>query len=332
MANLDLILVNFLSPPVLFYFVGILATVFKSDLEFPQPLPKLFSLYLLFAIGIKGGVSLGESGFSMVVVTVLVTAVLLSIIVPLYTFFILRLRFNVLNSAAICATYGSISAVTFITAGSFLETQNISYGGYLVTAMALMEVPAIVIGVALAMLFREKSKEDPSAVQENTPGYGSILKHGFLNGSVLLLISSLLVGMVAGEQSVKKLTPLTHDLFYGVLCFFLLDMGMVSAGRLGALRSNGKFAFTFALVVPLVNAMLAIGISVLLGLSLGDSLMLTVLAASASYIAVPAALRLALPEANTSLYVPMSLAITFPFNIILGIPLYFELLVMFGVR
>lgn len=328
--NPEIILVNLLSPPVLFYFVGIAAALFKSDLQFPQPLPKLFSLYLLFAIGIKGGLSLAESGITLDVFTTLVAALLLSVVVPFYTFFILRLRFGVYNSAAVAATYGSISAVTFITAGSFLDSQEIPYGGHLVTAMALMEAPAIIIAVVFVGLFRKQAEaESPaSAAGQGGGEHGimHIIKDAMLNGSVFLLLSSLLIGFIADEKAVHKLEPFTHDLFYGVLCFFLLDMGLVSVERLSALRKAGVFALSFSVVVPLVNAALGVGISVMLGLQLGDALMLTVLAASASYIAVPAALRLVMPQADAGLYVPMSLALTFPFNIVIGIPVYYNVL------
>ncbi len=331
--NPELILVNLLSPPVLFYFVGIAAALFKSDLQFPQPLPKLFSLYLLFAIGIKGGLSLAESGITFTVLYTLLAALLLSVVVPIYTFFILRLRFGIFNSAAVAATYGSISAVTFITAGSFLDSQEIAYGGHLVTAMALMEAPAIIIAVVFVGLFRKQAEAEAleagggyETVESGQHGIIHIIKDAMLNGSVFLLLSSLLIGFVADEKAVHKLEPFTHDMFYGVLCFFLLDMGLVSVGRLGALRKAGGFALSFSVVVPLLNAALGIGISVLLDLQLGDALMLTVLAASASYIAVPAALRLVMPHADAGLYVPMSLALTFPFNIVIGIPIYYNVL------
>ncbi|MEQ9366569.1 MAG: sodium-dependent bicarbonate transport family permease [Leptospirales bacterium] len=334
--NPEIILVNLLSPPVLFYFVGIAAALFKSDLQFPQPLPKLFSLYLLFAIGIKGGLSLAESGITFSVLYTLLAALILSVIVPVYTFFILRLRFGIFNSAAVAATYGSISAVTFITAGSFLDSQEIAYGGHLVTAMALMEAPAIIIAVVFVGLFRKQAAAEtrelgllsPDAVEGGAGGHGimHIIKDALLNGSVFLLLSSLLIGFVADEKAVYKLEPFTHDMFYGVLCFFLLDMGLVSVERLGALRQAGGFALSFSIVVPLVNAALGIALSVILGLQIGDALMLTVLAASASYIAVPAALRLVMPQADAGLYVPMSLALTFPFNIVIGIPVYYNIL------
>ncbi|MCR9144230.1 MAG: sodium-dependent bicarbonate transport family permease [bacterium] len=332
--NPEIILVNLLSPPVLFYFVGIAAALFKSDLQFPQPLPKLFSLYLLFAIGIKGGLSLAESGITFSVLYTLLAALALSVIVPMYTFFILRLRFGIFNSAAVAATYGSISAVTFITAGSFLDSQEIPYGGHLVTAMALMEAPAIIIAVVFVGLFHKQADKEsrqmglaaPAAGERGGHGIMEIIKDALLNGSVFLLLSSLLIGFIADEKAVHKLEPFTHEMFYGVLCFFLLDMGLVSVERLGALRQAGKFAVSFSVVVPLLNASLGIGLSVLLGLQIGDALMLTVLAASASYIAVPAALRLVMPQADAGLYVPMSLALTFPFNIVIGIPIYYNAL------
>lgn len=333
--DLDTILINLLSPPVMFYFVGMAAALLKSDLKFPQPLPKLFSLYLLFAIGIKGGLSLKESGIDLQILYTLLAAMILALGVPIYTFFILRMRFGIYNSAAVAATYGSISAVTFITAGSFLDTQGIPYGGHMVTAMALMEAPAIIVAVLLVGLFRERADQevreqnphaDLASGSEPAAGMAHILKDAFFNGSVFLLMASLLVGYVAAPKAAEKLMPLSHGLFYGVLCFFLLDMGLVSVERLSALRNAGLFSLCFSVIVPLINAAIAIGIALLLGLDIGNALMLTVLAASASYIAVPAALRLVMPHADPGLYIPMSLALTFPFNIILGIPLYYSVL------
>lgn len=330
--NSELIFSNLLSPPILFFFAGALAALLKSDLEFPQPLPKLFSLYLLLAIGFKGGAAAAAQGLNLTLVFALTAAILLSILVPLYSYFILRLRFDVYNAAGVAAAYGSISAVTFITAISFLENAGLPYGGYMVTAMALMEAPAIIIAVYLAGRFGEKDETAPAE-----GGALHIVKDAFLNGSVFLLLASLAVGALARPSGAAALKPFTHEIFYGVLCLFLLDMGLVAARRLSALRAAGAFAVGFGLLAPLVNASVGIGFALILralggpeGFPIGNALLLTTLAASASYIAVPAALRLAMPRANPGLYVPMSLAITFPFNIILGIPLYYNVLLGLG--
>lgn len=311
----NLVLYNLLSPPILFFFLGALAVLVKSDLEIPQPLPKFFSLYLLLSIGFRGGVELHRGGASRYVVYTLLAAALMAAIVPLYSYFVLRLRLDVPDAAAIAATYGSISAVTFITAAAFLQRIGVDFGGHLVAAMALMESPAIVIGVLLYKLNATRGRGDDFS-------WAELLREAFLNGSVFLIMGSLLIGMLTGESGAEGLRPFTDEIFKGMLAFFLLDMGLVSARRARDLKRAGLFLIAFAILIPLVNAAAGILLARMLGMTTGDALMFTVLCASASYIAVPAAMRLSVPEANPSLYVPMSLAITFPFNIIVGLPLY----------
>jgi uncharacterized protein len=313
-----LILSNLLNPPVLFFFLGIFAYLIGSDLEVPQPLPKFFSLYLLLAIGFKGGVELHKSGLSEQVAWTLVASIFMALLVPIWTFFILRRKLDVANAAAVAATYGSVSAVTFIAATSFLSQLGISSGGHMVAAMALMESPAIIVGIALV---RRLGKPDPNGFS-----WSHLLRDAFANGSVLVLCGALVIGLLTGESGGKALAPFTSDIFRGMLCLFLLDMGIVSGRRLGSIRQLGLFPIAFATLVPLVNAGVAIAIAHGLGLGRGDALLFAVLCASASYIAVPAALRLAVPEANPGLYVSMSLAITFPFNIILGLPIYLSVI------
>ncbi|MCU0536538.1 MAG: sodium-dependent bicarbonate transport family permease [Hydrococcus sp. Prado102] len=321
--DLSLIASNILNPPVLFFFLGMMAVLVKSDLEIPQPIPKFFSLYLLFAIGFKGGVELVKSGIGQEVVLTLLAASLMACIVPLYTFFILKLKFDLYNAAAIAATYGSISAVTFITAGSFLGQLGISYGGYMVAALALMESPAIIVGLILLKLATaDLAIVDDSKVTQRDLDWSEVLKEAFLNSSVFLLVGSLLIGVMTGERGWQALSPFSQDMFYGVLAFFLLDMGLVAARRLKDLEKTGTFLISFALLIPIVNAAIGLSIAKLIGLPQGDALLFCVLCASASYIAVPAAMRLTVPEANPSLYVSAALVITFPFNIIVGIPLY----------
>ncbi len=306
---------NLLSPPILFFFLGMLAILVRSDLEIPSPIPKILSLYLLFAIGFKGGVGLAAGGFQMQIVVALGATTVMATVVPLYAFFILRRRLSVADAAAIAATYGSISAVTFITAAAFLEKLSIPYGGYMVAAMALMESPAIIVAVVLYRIRSiDRSGSDFS--------WSELWREAFFNGSVFLIMGSLVIGVVSSEAGAKALKPFTSDIFTGVLCFFLLDMGIVAAKRLGDLKRAGVFLTAFGILLPLVNAAIAIPLAYALGLSRGDAFLFTILCASASYIAVPAAMRLSIPEANPSLYVPMSLAITFPFNIIAGMPLY----------
>ena len=321
----SLILFNILNPPVLFFFLGMLAVFLKSDLEIPQPLPKLFSLYLLLAIGFKGGYELEESGIDAQIAITLIAAIVMACIVPVYTFFILRLKLDAYNSAAIAATYGSISAVTFITASSFLEKLSIPYGGHMVAALALMESPAIIVGIILVRFFAQKESDGGEF------SWGKILHESFLNGSVFLLIGSVIIGALTGEKGWEKLQPFTQGIFYGALTFFLLDMGLVAARRIKELRKTGSFLIGFSVFIPVANALIGIVIGKVLGFGEGNTLLFSILCASASYIAVPAAMRMTVPEANPSLYVSMALALTFPFNIIVGIPLYLEIIKHLGI-
>jgi hypothetical protein len=320
----SLILFNILNPPVLFFFMGMLAVFWKSDLEIPQPLPKLFSLYLLLSIGFKGGHELADSGINLQIALTLIAAILMAAIVPVYTFFILKLKLDNYNAAAIAATYGSISAVTFITASSFLEKLHISYGGHMVAALALMESPAIIVGLILVRVFTPKTED------EKEFSWGKVMHEAFLNGSVFLLVGSLIVGLLTGDKGWEKLQPFTQGIFYGVLTFFLLDMGLIAAKRIKDLSKTGSFLIGFSVFIPIINAILGILISKVLGMGEGNGLLFAVLCASASYIAVPAAMRLTVPEANPSLYVSMALALTFPFNIIVGIPLYLQIIKLVG--
>lgn len=308
-------LANLSSPPVLFFALGFVAVLVRSDLTVPDTIAKALSLYLLFAIGFKGGVGLHESGLSVQVGATLLAAMFMAALVPVYAFFLLRRRLSLENAAALAATCGSISAVTFITAAAYLQRIEVPYGGHMIAAMALMESPAIIVGILLLRRFQ---------LRQQGVGWGKLLHEATLNGSVLLLLGSMVIGLVTSEAGRTAMKPFYSDVFNGALCFFLLDMGIVAARRIRALPEAGKFLFGFAIVLPLVNATLAVPLVWLLGLGPGDGLLFLVLCASASYIAVPAAFRMAVPEANPSLYVTPSLAITFPFNIIIGIPLYFE--------
>lgn len=308
---------NFLNPPVLFFFLGLIAIGVKSNLEIPQPIPKFFSLYLLFSIGIKGGAELAHSGFNFDIISVLGLAVIISAAIPLVAFFVLRTKMNVHNAAATAATYGSVSAVTFITAVSFLQNHQEQFGGHMVAAMALMESPAIIMAVVLhRMYFKEENQNEESSLMHT-------IKDAFTEGSIVLILGSLVIGFISGEKGYEAVKPFTGDIFKGVLCLFLLDMGLVAARRLKELRKTGVFALLFAILFPLVNASIGIGLAKLLGMSHGDALMFTVLCASASYIAVPAAMRVAIPQSSPGVYIPMSLAVTFPFNVIVGIPFYY---------
>lgn len=314
----DLLLQNILNPPVLMFLLGLGAVLLKTELEIPQPLPKLFSLYLLIAIGLHGGYELSKSGITFDVLKVLLLAMLMASAVPIYAFFILRFKLDVYNAVAIAATYGSISAVTFITAGSFLNSLGMSYGGYMVAAMTLMESPAIVIGLVLLSIFAKRNN--------NGINWGEVLREAFLNPSVYVLMGTLLIGFITGEKGWKSMEPLFGVLFKGILAFFLLDMGIVAGRRIGEIRKVGVFLIAFGILLPIVNALVGIALAHTFGLSKSDAFMFSVLCASASYIAVPAAMRLSVPEANPSLYVTLSLAVTFPFNIAVGIPLYYSVI------
>jgi hypothetical protein len=309
-----LLLDSLLTPPILFFALGVFAVGVGSDLEVPQPIAKFLSLYLLFAIGMHGGHALHESGLTSGVLAALAASMAMAIVVPLAAFFVLRLRLGVHDAAAVAATYGSISAVTFVTAGAFLATIEVPWGGHMVAAMALMESPAIVIAVVLHRWFGGTSGERIDV--------GELLRETAFNGSVVLILGSLVIGFVTGPKGWAAVSPFADGIFKGMLSFFLLDLGLLAARRLGDLRSAGVFLPAFAIVTPVVSAGLAIALARAIGLAEGDAIMFAVLSGSASYIAVPAAMRLAIPKANPSLYVSMALALTFPFNILVGIPLY----------
>lgn len=316
----SLIISNLTNPTLLFFVLGVCATLMKSDLEIPPTSSKFISLYLLFSIGFKGGTELSESGLNREVGLTLAIAIFLSILVPLYTYFILRRKLDVYNAAAIAATYGSVSAVTFVTAVSFLADKNIHFGGHMVACMALMESPAIIIGM---ILIRKYSKDN---LQKKSSSFGHIIREAFSNGSVLMILGSLIIGIVADEKQAEGIKPFTSDIFKGFLAVFLLDMGITATRRIKAFKKGGMFLTLFGLIIPIVNACIAVILAHSFGLSEGNSFLLAILASSASYIAVPAALRLAVPQADPGYYIPMALAITFPFNIVVGMPLYYWLL------
>lgn len=310
---------NLLNAPVLFFFLGMFAVWVGSDLSIPQPLPKFFSLYLLMAIGFKGGTELSKTGINEQLIWVLVFSLLLSFIFPVLLYPVLSRYFGKSDSAAIAASYGSVSAVTFITAVSLLQKLQIPYAGYLVAALAVMESPAIISGIVMSR--RNNSESGGLPLKE-------LIREAVFNGSVLVLTGSLVIGMVTGSSGEADLAPFVQYLFKGILCLFLLDMGLVSAARIKGSNTINLTVVLFALIVPLLQAIPGLGVSWFLNLSTGDAFLFTVLCAGASYIAVPAAMRLALPDANPGIYVTMALAITFPFNVIAGIPLYLYLVTL----
>ncbi|WP_339845819.1 sodium-dependent bicarbonate transport family permease [uncultured Dokdonia sp.] len=312
--DLHLLVDNLTNPALLFFFLGLLAVQLKSDLAIPPSSSKFISLYLLLSIGFKGGQELAHSAFNMEIVWSLLFGIVLALVVPLYAFFVLKKRVGVQNAAAIAAAYGSVSAVTFVTTVAYLDMEQISYSGYMVAVMAIMEAPSIIIGVLLMMVF--------TANRDKTVSMGSIIKHSVTNGSVLLIIGSLVIGFMASDAQAQGIAPFTTDIFKGFLAVFLLDMGISSGKKIGSLKEYGAFPYVFAIAIPIVNGIIVSLLSGFITESVGNRLLFAILAASASYIAVPAAMKLAAPKANEGLYLPMALAITFPFNITLGMPLY----------
>lgn len=335
MPDSQTLFAGLLNPPVLFFFLGAFAAIVKSNLRVPSAVTKLLSLYLLWSIGFQGGVKLVHSGFGADAMKALGAGMLLACVVPIFAFWILRRLVSVENAAAIAAAYGSISAVTFMTADTVLQTRGIQTGGYMVAAMALMESPAIVISVILLRLAQPAQNDlapmpavptpvPPSPRRAHRSSWGGLLHEAFLNGPVLLMLGSMAIGMITGDKGFELFKPLCKDLFSGVLVFFLLDLGILAARRIKDLRKAGWKLITFGLLAPPVNAFAALGLARVLDLSVGDGILLMVLGGSASYIAVPAAIRLVIPKATPGLYIPLPLAVTFPFNIAIGLPIYIE--------
>ncbi len=319
---MDSLLSNLVDPAILFFFLGIFIASVKSNLEIPPAIQKFFSLYLLMAIGLKGGASLARTGFTAELGLVVLASFLLALLIPAYCYYILRRKYGRYDAAAIAATYGSVSAVTFIAANAYLTAQNIAFEGYMTVALVLMESPAIIMAVYLAARARQRQDAEDITNNPQTMSMKAVLHEAFTDGAHLLLLGAMLIGYIAGETGAVIMKPFISDIFKGVLAFFLLEMGLLVARRLHETRAISKFAVACALIFPIFNAALAIILAAAFGLSLGNAILLMVLAASGSYIVVPAVIRYAIPEANPSLYFTMTLAITFPFNITIGIPLY----------
>ncbi|MFV7236051.1 sodium-dependent bicarbonate transport family permease [Flavobacterium sp. ZB4R12] len=316
--NLDLLLDNLTNPALLFFLLGIIAARLKSDLEIPANTSKFISLYLLFSIGFKGGQELAHSDFHMEIIWAVLFGILIAFVIPIYCFFILKRKFSIENSGAIAAAYGSVSAVTFVTAVTFLEIQKYTFGGHMVAVMALMEAPAIIIGVILIRLYNKK--------EVSSSKMSSVIRHSLTNGSVLLILGSLVIGFLASDQQAMGIKPFTTDIFKGFLAIFLLDMGIVSGRKLDDFIKSGWVTLVFAIVIPLLNGMVVAFLSQIVTDEVGDRFIFAILAASASYIAVPAAMKIAAPKANPGLFLPMALAVTFPFNITFGMPIYLSII------
>lgn len=319
MENFSSLTSSLLSPMVLAFLLGITASLVKSDLKFPEGLYSTLTIYLLFAIGIKGGYKLSLIPLQQFVIPGLM-GLLLGLLIPVWSFFILKKigKFDETNAAAIAAHYGSVSAVTFGEGIAFLELMHITYEGYLPALLAVMEIP----GILAALLIAKKYTSNDSSLK-------SIMKELFTNKGTVLLIGGLLIGYISGGKGYEQVSPVYDGLFRGILTLFLLEIGLVSGRRIGDLPKVGLFLAIFGIVMPMVHGVLAIMIGKYIGLSLGGCTIFAVLAASASYIAAPAAVRIALPKANPSYYLTSSLLITFPFNITVGIPLYFSISKLF---
>jgi len=311
--NTTLFIENLTNPALLFFLMGLLAIQVKSDLSIPETSSKFISFYLLFSIGFKGGQELAHSTFSADIGWAIFLGVFSAILIPIYTFFWLKKKHDIPNAAAIASAYGSVSAVTFITTIAFLDLQDIDYGGHMVAVMAFMEAPAIIVGVALVNIF---DKEQARA------SFGNIIKHAITNGSVYLILGSLVIGFIASEEQARGIEPFTTDIFKGFLAIFLLDMGLASGRKLKSFIEHGFFNIFFGIIIPIINGILMAYISGFFIEGDGSRLLLSILAASASYIAVPAAMQMAVPKANPGIYLPMALAVTFPVNITIGMPLY----------
>jgi hypothetical protein len=314
---------SFADPAILFFVFGIAAGSLKSNLEIPPAISRFLSLYLLMALGLKGGFALAKSGLTADVMISLGAALAMAFLVPVVGYVLLRRFLNGFDAAAIAATYGSVSAVTFITAVQYLDTQGIAFGGHMAAAMALMESPAIVLAVVLANHARQQNSAGLQATRgDNKASLRHTLHESLTDGAQLLLLGAMLIGVLTGDTGEAAMKPFSVDLFKGMLAFFLLDMGLLAARNMGQLKGQSLWLPVYALAGPMVHAGIALLLGSVLGMSIGNTCLLMVLAASASYIAVPAVIRQAIPEANPSLYFGMSLGVTFPFNILVGIPLY----------
>ncbi len=312
--NTDILISNITNPTLLFFLLGIIASLVKSDLEIPQPSVKFISLYLLFSIGFKGGQELAHSGINQEIIISLFYALVISAVIPFYLFYLVLGKFGAANAGAVAATYGSVSAVTFVSAANFLDASQIEFGGHMVAVMAFMEAPAIIVGVSLLKRYQTNQAKNESL--------GSVVFHSLTNGSVLMIVGSLVIGLISDAKQAEGIKPFTNDIFKGFLAIFLLEMGMITAKRIKGCFDYGKVSFLVALLVPLFNGALVAYTSQWVTDDVGNRFMFAILAASASYIAVPATMRLAAPQADPGLYIPMALGVTFPFNITLGMPIY----------
>jgi len=311
---LELVRLNLLSPMVLAFALGVVATLVRSDLRMPDAMYTALSIYLLLAIGMKGGVAMSATSPGALLLPALATLAA-GVVTPLWTYAIARRvgRWGVADAAALAAHYGSVSVVTFVAAQAFLDRAGVGYEGFLATLVALLEVPAILVALVLA----RRASTDAAA-----GGWGATLREVFAGRSIVLLVGGLVIGAAAGVEGAERVAPFFVAPFEGALTLFLLEMGLVTARRLGELRRAGVFLVAFGIGAPLVHGVLGAALGLAAGLSPGGATVFATMLSSASYIAATAAVRLALPEANPGRYLTASLAVTFPFNLVVGIPLY----------
>ncbi|MGD1933827.1 MAG: sodium-dependent bicarbonate transport family permease [Candidatus Phaeomarinobacter sp.] len=316
--TLNIAIANLASPMVLFFALGFLAALARSELSVPEAVGKGLALYLMLAIGFKGGVSVAEAGLSMALLSTALAGIILGFIIPVIAHTLLRMTTGLDDAtrAAVAAHYGSISVVTFVAATEVVTSMGLVFDGYMVAVMALMETPAIIAGLLLA-----RGAVTSTGPETETP-WGNLAREVFLNGSVVLLLGAFIIGIMTGTKGMEAIGPFVDAPFKGILCLFLLDMGLLAARRLRESAGLTLPLAAFGIYMPLIAAVLGVTAGSLLGLDVGSVALLTVLCASASYIAVPAAMRMALPEANAAIYLTLSMAITFPFNLVIGIPLY----------
>jgi len=321
---------NLLDPAILFFVFGVFVGLVRSNLEIPPAISKFLSLYLLMAIGLKGGFAMAATGLTYATAAALGAAVLMAFLVPTLGYALLKNRVSRFDAAAVAASYGSVSAVTFVAGTQYLKSIGVDFGGHMMVALVIMESPAIIMAVLLASAARHASVQQSGAMaggashiaSAGVPPLGKILHESFTDGAHLLLLGSLAIGFLSGSAGEAMMKPFSGDLFKGMLAFFLLDMGLMVARNFQQARKAPMVLIGYASLGPVAHASIALGLAWLLGLGLGDTVMLMILSASASYIVVPAVLRYAIPEANPALYFGLSLGITFPINILIGIPLY----------
>ncbi|OEF97574.1 hypothetical protein BHF68_04125 [Desulfuribacillus alkaliarsenatis] len=334
---IDLAISNLISPVVLFFAMGLVIALIKAKVEFPNAIGDFITMYLLVAIGLKGGVAIAEAGI-LSVLPAIIGATVLGIFIPIYCFYILKGmgKFKADDAAALAGHYGSISVVTFIAAATFLTNQNIEYEAFMNGLPAIMEIPAIIVALVLASLAKGRSFKKASTVNSETgadkldalsekKSLPQVTKQVVLSKSVILLLGAMIVGYITGPSGMVQVEFFYKELFMGMLSLFMLEMGIVAGSKIHELRKAGVFIVGFGIIIPCINAVLGIIVGGIAGLSIGGATLLGVLAASCSYIVAPAAMRVSLPKANPAMYLGASLGVTLPFNLIFGIPIYYYL-------